>query len=197
MLYAYDTLLQTVVSADAATANSNNEAFRYECLCCGEEVSLAAQESVYIATHFRHRSGNNDKDCELYLGQYGITPISPVVRGRHQDRVEFYYNNSHKAFYVSFRFSDEEITVYERANSSVEIRSSRADHPFFTQRINHTVFYDDIPEAYVLEKYSDSYYISNTLNNIKREYHLFGNTGPTFFKIQDGGDDFKGKCNNQ
>ena len=72
MLTAFDTLLQTVVTADSAAVNSDNEAFRYECLCCGEEVFLAAQDSIYKATHFRHRSGNNDKECELYLGQYGV-----------------------------------------------------------------------------------------------------------------------------
>lgn len=52
MLRAFDTLLQTTVSANAAAANSDNEAFRYECLCCGEEVFLAAQDSIYKATHF-------------------------------------------------------------------------------------------------------------------------------------------------
>lgn len=43
MLRAFDTLLQTTVSANAAAANSDNEAFRYECLCCGEEVFLAVR----------------------------------------------------------------------------------------------------------------------------------------------------------
>lgn len=98
MLSAFDTLLQTVVSANIAAANSDNEAFRYECLCCGEEVFLAAQDSIYKATHFRHRSGNNDKDCELYLGQYGLVPTSPSSRNKRTERVEFYYQNLHKAF---------------------------------------------------------------------------------------------------
>ncbi len=69
---AFDTLLQTIVDAESASLNSNNEAFRYDCICCGEEVYLAAQDSLSMATHFRHRSGNNDKECDLYLGQYGI-----------------------------------------------------------------------------------------------------------------------------
>lgn len=113
MLRAFDTLLQTTVSANAAAANSDNEAFRYECLCCGEEVFLAAQDSIYKATHFRHRSGNNDKDCELYLGQYSVSPSSPLKRNKKANRVEFYYNNIHKGFYVSFRFSEAEIAAYE------------------------------------------------------------------------------------
>lgn len=193
MLQAFDTLLQTTVSANAAAANSDNEAFRYECLCCGEEVFLAAQDSVYKATHFRHRSGNNDKDCELYLGQYGIVPSAPSQRSKKQDRVEFYYQNSHKAFYVSFRFSEAEITAYESSGACLEVRSSRTLRPFLMQGINHTNFHDDSPEAYMLEVYASPYYISNTLNNIKREYSLFGTTGPTFFKIQGEDEAFTAK----
>lgn len=184
MLQAFDTLLQTTVSANAAAANSDNEAFRYECLCCGEEVFLAARDSVYKATHFRHRSGNNDKDCELYLGRYGAIPAFPSVRSKKQDRVDFYYQNTHKAFYISFRFSDAEITAYENSGACLEVRSSRTYHPFLTKKIDHTNFNDDSPETYMLEEYATSYYISNTLNNIKREYSLFGTAGPTFFKIQ-------------
>ena len=89
MLAAFDTILQTVVTADSAAINGDNEAFRYECLCCGEDVYLAAQDSKYMATHFRHRSGNNDKDCELYLGQCGVIQTSKNRRNK-QERVEFY-----------------------------------------------------------------------------------------------------------
>lgn len=143
MLRAFDTLLQTTVSANAAAANSDNEAFRYECLCCGEEVFLAAQDSIYKATHFRHRSGNNDKDCELYLGQYSVSPSSPLKRNKKANRVEFYYNNIHKGFYVSFRFSEAEIAAYESLGVCLEVRSSRSLRPFLSQEINHTNFHDD------------------------------------------------------
>lgn len=193
MLRAFDTLLQTTVSANAAAANSDNEAFRYECLCCGEEVFLAAQDSIYKATHFRHRSGNNDKDCELYLGQYSVSPSSPLKRNKKANRVEFYYNNIHKGFYVSFRFSEAEIAAYESLGVCLEVRSSRSLRPFLSQEINHTNFHDDSPEKYMLEMYASSYYISNTLNNIKREYSLFGTTGPTFFKIQGEDTDYIAK----
>lgn len=190
---AYDNILQTVVSAKNAALNSDNEAFRYECLCCGEEVFLAAQDSVYKATHFRHRSGNNDKDCELYLGQYGIVPFSPSANRKRQDRIEFYYQNAHKAFYMSFRFNDAEITAYEEDGSSIEVRTTRAGRPFFIQKISRTFFCDDVPEMYMIDTYSTQYFISNTTNNIKREYNLFSDIAPTFFKVQGEGTDFTAK----
>lgn len=183
MRSAFDTLLNTVVNAKTAAANSDNETFRYECLCCGEEVYLAAQDSAYKATHFRHKSGNNDKDCEFYLGQYGIVPSSTSSRIKRQERVEFYYQNIHKAFYMSFRFSDAEITAYEGADTCIEVRANRNHHPFFVQKINHTNFCEDSAELFMIDTYAFSYYISNTSNNLKREYSLFTNIGPTFFKI--------------
>ena len=182
MLKAFDTLLQAVVSADSAAENSDNEAFRYECLCCGEEVYLAAQGSIYKATHFRHRSGNNDKDCELYLGQYGVIQ-APSVRKNKQERVEFYYNNNTKCFVVSFSFSEEEISEYEKAGAVLEIRDGRNSQPFFSTNIDHSTFSDGIPERFVLDKNARLYYISNTLNNNKREYSVFNYDAPSFFKI--------------
>ena len=182
MLKAFDTLLQTVVTAESAAINSDNEAFRYECLCCGEEVFLAAQDSIYKATHFRHRSGNNDKECELYLGQFGTISV-PNNRKNKQERVEFYYNNTTKCFVISFNFSDEEISEYEKAGTLLEIRDSRNAQPFFSTYIDHTTFSDGIAEKFVLDRNARPYYISNTLNNKKREYYLFNYDTPSFFKI--------------
>ncbi len=161
---AFDTLLQTVVTAESAATNSDNEAFRYECLNCGEEVFLAAQDSIYKETHFRHKSRNNGKDCDFYLGQFGTLQSSYNHRNK-QERVEFYYNNQTKCFYVSFNFSEEEISEYENAGVSLEIRDNRTAKPFCTTNIDHSTFSDGVPERFILDKYAIPYYISNTLNN--------------------------------
>lgn len=181
------------VSANAAATNSDNEAFRYECLCCGEEVRLAAQDSKYTSTHFRHRSGNNDKECELYLGRHGLIPSPSAIKIKKQDRVDFYYDNLHKAFYISFCFNEIEISAYEKNSATIEVREYKTVKPFFSKQINHINFYEDVVESYMLEKYSTSYYISNTINNIKREYKIFSNNSPTFFKIQGYDINYKAK----
>lgn len=191
MLTAFDTLLQTVVTANSAAINGDNEAFRYECLCCGEEVFLAAQDSNYMATHFRHRSGNNDKDCELYLGQYGVIQDSKNRRNK-QERIEFYYNNSTKCFYVSLNFSAEEIHEYEQVGAMLEIRESRNAKPFFNTSIDHSTFSDGVPERFVLDKNATPYFVSNTLNNKKREYYVFNYDSPSFFKILSNDPDDEG-----
>ena len=45
MQYAFDTITQQMVSADDVSKSNINEPFRYECICCGEEVHIAAAQS--------------------------------------------------------------------------------------------------------------------------------------------------------
>lgn len=192
MLEAFDTLLQTTVSAKDAADHGDNEEFRYECLRCGEEVFLAAQDSTYKAAHFRHRRDNNNKECELYLRQTGKNPDSHLIVAKRYDRVEFYYRNMYKAFYMRFSYNDAEITTYEKDNTYVEVRTEPTGRPFFYQRINHDFIYDN-ESGIQLEKFAPTYYISNTLKKVKRKYSLFGTSGPAFFKIQGGDTEFTAK----
>ena len=193
MLVAYDTLLQTIVSADSASQNGDNEAYRYECLFCGEEVSLAAQDSYHKATHFRHKHGNNDKKCEYYLGQYGLIDSHQKSYQTNQERIDFYYEHINKCFYVNICFNENEINHYEEQKSKIEIRKDRQANPFLSVNINHQNFYQDDPSAYPIEEYSSHYYISNTSNNIKKEYNVFSDTSPTLFKIHGDEPNFKAK----
>ena len=64
MRVAFDTITRDKVSADEVAKNNIDEPFRYECLCCGEEVHIAATKSKKMVPHFRHLRGNSDKDCE-------------------------------------------------------------------------------------------------------------------------------------
>jgi hypothetical protein len=194
MRKAYDTILQSEVSAVLAVQNGGFEPYRYECACCGEEVYLAARYSTKPVPHFKHRSGNNDVVCENYLGQYGAINIDSRARKGNQERVEFYFENSNKQFYLGLRFSAEEIQGYEQRDIDFELRTNVSEHPFYTLPINHIYFASDVPTLISLNSFSLCYYLSNTLNGIKRKYEFFksGNT-PTFFKIQDNDSDFKAK----
>lgn len=91
MYRAYDTMLQVSVSAHEAARNGD-EYYRYECLCCGEEVYIAAAYSHYQSTHFRHRRGNNNKRCEKYMGQIGVHSSSIHRRKSCFERADFVFN---------------------------------------------------------------------------------------------------------
>ena len=186
MRKAYDNILQSEVDAEAvAKCAEGAEPYRYECSCCGEEVYLAAVNSISIVPHFRHRSGNNDVACENYLGQYGAINIDACSRKSRRERVEFYFINSNKTFCIGIRFSEEEIQEYEKRNASLELRTNINNNPFYVLPINGTNFTADVPTQIYLSKFSSTYYFSNTIDNKRRKYDFFklGNT-PSFFKFQ-------------
>ncbi|MDR3273053.1 MAG: hypothetical protein LBT29_06195 [Flavobacteriaceae bacterium] len=187
MRKAYDTFLQSEVSADLAAIASGFEPYRYECAHCGEEVHLAAVNSKYMVSHFRHLSGNNDVECEEYLSQYETINTDARSRKSKTERAEFYFDINKKMFCVGLRFSEDEINAYEKSSISFEISASDHEKAFFTQPINTRNFAPDVSNMIPIDKFSCNYFLSNTLNDIKRKYEVFKNNVdniPTFFKMQ-------------
>ncbi len=192
---AYDTILQSEVSAVLVAKNGGLEPYRYECACCGEEVYIAAAYSTRREAHFRHRHGNNDVECENYLGQYGAISIDSRSRRSTRERVDFYFDNRNKTFSIGLRFSADEIQSYEQEKVDFEIRTKDSDVPFYSLSINSSHFSPDVPTHITLNNFSFSYYLSNTLSGIKRKYDFIkpGHSIPTFFKLQGNDSDFKAK----
>jgi len=93
------------------------------------------------------------------------------------------------------RFSAEEINSYEQENVDFEIRTKDSAIPFYSISINSSHFSPDVPTLIALNNLSFSYYLSNTLSDIKRKYDFIkpGNSTPTFFKLQGNDSDFKAK----
>lgn len=187
MRKAYDTFLLSEVSADLAAKAGSFEPYRYECAHCGEEVRLAAVGSTNMVPHFRHRSGNSDVECEYYLGQYGAFSTDARSRKSKNERAEFYFDSNTKMFYLGLRFSEDEISAYEQLSTTFELRVASQAQPFYSLRINGKNFTSDVQRLIPLEKFSHSYFLSNTLNGVKRKYEVFNNNttnAATFFKMQ-------------
>lgn len=194
MRKAYDTFLQSEVSADLAAKSGGSEAYRYECAHCGEEVRLAAAGSTNMVAHFRHRSGNNDVDCENYLGQYGAISVDSRSRKSRNERAEFYFDSISKMFFLGLCFSEDEIITYEDESAKFELRASAQEQAFYSVRINKTNFVQDVARMIPIYCFSYNYILSNTLNNIKRSYELFKkNDCPIFFKIQGNDNEYRAK----
>ena len=107
MRKAYDTILQSEVSAALAAKSGGFEPYRYECACCGEEVYIAAAYSTSMVPHFRHRSGNNNVECENYMGQYGAISIDSHSRKSNRERVEFYFERVTRHLVSGFACGDD------------------------------------------------------------------------------------------
>lgn len=196
MRKAYDTFLQSEVSADLAAKSGGLEPYRYECAHCGEEVRLAAVGSISMVSHFRHRSGNSDIECEHYLGQYGAINTDAHSRKSKSERAEFYFDSMTKMFFLGIRFSDEEITSYEKLDATFELRTATQALPVCSMRINNINFDPNTQTMIPIESFSYNYFLSNTLSNIKRKYNVFkksSNNAPTFFKIQTNDSNYRAK----
>jgi hypothetical protein len=132
-----------------------------------------------MVPHFRHRSGNNDVECENYLGQYGAI-ISTDARSRKSknERAEFYFDSNTHMFYLGLRFSEDEIAAYEERQTVFELRVSTRGSALERLPINTLNFCADTPTMIPLKAFSYRYYLSNTLSDLKREYKVF-KTGST------------------
>lgn len=164
---AFDVILQLEVDATIISKTSYNltgNRFRYQCLCCGEEVYLAAAGSNERSPHFRHRRGNNDKDCEQYLGQVGAVEHYVSVRKNKQEHIEFYFNKERMTFEVGIAFSEEELRDCEQNKNSMAISAKICAEPFLSVPINKTIFAPGENHYFTLSVYSNHYYVSFSAN---------------------------------
>lgn len=188
MYKAYDTILQTEVSVESAVQNGDIEQYRYECACCGEAVYVAAPYSTLKSAHFRHRSGNNDVECEIYLGHSNTLTIGNNGRHSNRERIEFYYSNETKLFYIGIRFSAIDIIKYEEKNAILKISTSSSNEPFFEIPISNRYFIPDYCYKVPLDELSLNYFIWNTIDNEKRPYKFINKrNGLAFFKLSGSG----------
>lgn len=97
-------------------------------------------------------------------------------------------------FYLGLCFSENEINTYEEEAAKFELRATAQEQPFSSLRINNINFLPDTPRMLPIERFSHSYFLSNTLNNVKRRYEFFKKDGsPTFFKIQGNDTDYRAR----
>ena len=195
MLQAYDTIMQCAVTANEVAKNNIDEPFRYECLCCGEEVHIAAAMSRIKAPHFRHLHGNSDKDCELYLGKYlqtksGIESAITVAQKRAHSRAEILFDISQHLFYFSVCFSEEKIQKFEEDRCELQIKNGFGTETIETIQINRSNFAPETPVLFPIKLTSNNCLISiNSKNDfgksIKSYYEILKKVDfPTFFKIR-------------
>jgi hypothetical protein len=188
MRKAYDTILSDYVDAEAAAKSDGFEPYRYECACCWEEVHLCAADSNNQATHFRHRSGNNNVECENYLGNRNAIITNGLSRRKIKDKIEFVFSGSTKIFSIGIKFSADEISSYEQSEASFQVRNSCTAKPLISIPIRRSRFYPNASELIPISEFSWEYYVSSSSDSKQRKYELFrkdsrGYLYPSFFKI--------------
>lgn len=188
MRMAYDTILADYVDADTAAKGGGFEPYRYQCACCWEEVHICAADSRGQATHFRHRSGNNNVECENYLGSRSSIIHHALLRQNTRDRIDFYFSSLKKMFSVDVKFNADEILAYGHNEASFLVRISSIGEPIISVPIKGTRFLPDVSETIPITKFSWGYYISSSIDMKQREFEIFrkdasGKIYPSIFKI--------------
>jgi hypothetical protein len=159
---AYDSILCCVVDARSLAKTvfyKESDYFRYKCLCCGEEVSLAAVNSTIQTPHFRHKKGNNDTKCEAYLGQIGAIEKYLSVRNRSRDHVSFFFNTDRNTFEFAFVLQSEELAELKSRQAVLEVKKKYFEDAFLSIPINNTSFVANEPQYFTINVYSGTYYV--------------------------------------
>lgn len=188
MYKAYDNFLQAEVTADLAAQNSSgDEPFRYECSFCGEEVFVAAKGSIRKSTHFRHRSGNNEVECEKYLGAHTAMRIDtfPNLNRGKNEKYEFYFDGRYRQFYLGLKYSADELDNYANSDAQITVRCDSLSSPITVCYINKINFSPNVLNLIPISNYSERYYIINSFQKTEKSYDIFGqNHCPCVFKVQ-------------
>lgn len=181
---AYDSILYCVVDARSLAKTvfyKDSNYFRYRCLCCGEDVYLAAANSTLQIPHFRHRKGNNDKECEVYLGQVGAIEKYLSVRNRSRDHVSFLFNINRKIFEFGFILQSEELDELKSSQAVLEVKKRYFESAFLRVPINNQSFVANVPQYFTINEYSGNYYV-NISSKVYVLNRLFEKNKLFFFK---------------
>lgn len=193
MRKAYDTILFDYVDADTAAQNGGFEPYRYVCACCQEEVHVCAADSLNQVAHFRHRSGNNNVECENYLGNRSAIISNASFHRNVRDKIDFYFSNETKMFSIGVKFNAEEIVAYEKSKTSFQVRNEFTSKLIISIPIKSSRFLPGVPEFIPINEFSWKYCVLSPNDFKQPKYEIFRKDGyPSFFKIQaygDGDDD--------
>ena len=132
---AFDCYSGEIIRASRVEGSTADQPFRFICASCGQSVIVAAIESGYKRTHFRHLHGNNDTECENYLGKeirvYGLKGLSERVKRFYKKQIDFYFSKPSRRLLLGIKFSKEEIEEYQKNNTSLTISKSTKEENKF------------------------------------------------------------------
>lgn len=185
MNIAFDCYSEKLVKADRLDNLIKAQPFRFVCPICGQTVNPAAKDSTKQCTHFRHLHGNNDTECEKYLGTHGFNGLKNKIKALHKKNLDFYFSKPSKRLFIGLKFSQEEIEKYQNSNAELAISCSAKGQPFLIKKINKTNFAADSCEKFEIIRYSEQYSITINNEQLLLYSSVLSPSNPSFFKVSD------------
>jgi len=174
---AYDSFLEISVVAKLVDKNSGFERYRFFCNNCTEEVFIAAANTEKQKAHFRHYDGNNNIECDKYVGKFGTKDTTKAKEKT--NRIEFYFERNTGLFYFGLSFSKEKIDFFEQHEKYIRLIGSSNNKIW----INNQKFSSNVIEKIPIQDFLWQYLVYDT-SGVKQEYEVFKKKHPTVFKIQ-------------
>lgn len=125
---AYDKRTKREVFAKDLTIR-DKDMYRFKCLACDEYLTLSAVGSKKQSPHFRHKNGNNDKDCDYYIKFYQINSGSGkyyLPDSENNKKSYIFFNSKKNNFEFGLFFYYDEIEELYNNNSIITIEQDSA-----------------------------------------------------------------------
>lgn len=120
---AYDKFLNDKVKA-SEIINVDNKSNRYRCLYCDEDLTLVLPRKSNYSAYFRHKKGNNDKDCDEYYKTTGMNSKYYLPDSENNKSVEFFFNRYFNNFELGIFFETTEIEELYKNNATITIKAN-------------------------------------------------------------------------
>ncbi len=125
---AYDKRTKREVFAKDLTIR-DKDMYRFKCLACDEYLTLSAVGSKKQSPHFRHKNGNNDKDCDYYIKFYQINSGSGkyyLPDSENNKKSYIFFNSKKNNFEFGLFFYYDEIEELYNNDSKITIEQDSA-----------------------------------------------------------------------
>lgn len=126
MYIAHDNFLDRNVEASNLTKNDQDK-LRYTCPHCREYLELVIPNSFNFSPYFRHKNGNNDKDCLYYNNFYQINSRSGKNYSSDSEinkNYDIFFNPKKNNFEFGLFFYYDEIEELYNNDSKITIKQN-------------------------------------------------------------------------
>lgn len=118
---AFDELQKHIVYAKDLNRR-DRDPLRYTCPYCKENLILVKSDKY--SSYFKHRDGNNNKECNMYFKASGINSNYYLQESENNRIAELFFNPETKNFKIGIFFHSEELETLCENNSHIIIQEN-------------------------------------------------------------------------
>lgn len=163
----------------AADLNKKDcDPIRYTCPYCRENLILVKSDKY--SSYFKHRDGNNNKECNMYFKTLGINSNYYLQDSDNNRIAEFFFNQETENFKIGIFFHSEELEALCENNSHIIIQENSKE--IINQSFDFISFLENSYKYFIIDSPFKNYKVKID-NNILNICHINNIKSFIFFKI--------------